>query len=133
MRNIFPGLMLGLVLLFSSCGRDEKNDVDIAGKGGNATMRISPVHGASEVIEGCILYLKYNSQDKPSDDRYDETVACTMVDGHPQGSFTGLKKGDYYIFGKGYNPDHGDTVKGGYPYHIDDDQKTYDITLNLGH
>lgn len=132
MRYTFATLSLGVFLLLAACEREDP--VVIAGKGGNATLRITPQHGGGrEVIEDAVLYIKYNTQDKPVDDRYDDSVACNLVDGKPMGAFTGLKKGAYYLFGTGFNPDHGDIVKGGLPYTIDDENKEYNIILNLGH
>jgi hypothetical protein len=125
-------LLLGASLFFVACKREDP--VVIAGKGGNATLRITPQHGGgAEEIEDAMLYIKYNTKDKPADDRYDDSVACNIVDGKPMGAFTGLKKGDYYLYGTGWNPDHGDIVKGGLPYTIDDENKVYNIVLNLGH
>jgi len=131
MRYLLAGVLLGLIFFTISCKR--KETVHVAGKGGHATLRITPVHGGNETVEHCILYLKYNTLDKPADNKYDESVACNTVDGKPMGAFTDLKTGDYYIFGKGYNPDHADSVKGGYPYTIEDENGVYNITLNLGH
>ncbi len=132
MRCPLVTLLLGISLFFVACKREEP--LVLAGKGGNATLRITAVHGGgAEAIEDAMLYIKYNSKDKPADDRYDDSVACNIVDDKSMGAFTDLKKGDYYIFGTGYNPDHGDIVKGGLPYTIDDENMVYNITLNLGH
>ncbi len=132
MRYPLAALLLGAFLFFVACKREDP--VVLAGKGGNATLRIIPQHGGgAEAIEEAMLYIKYNTKDKPDNDRYDDSVACNIVDGKPMGAFTDLKKGDYYIFGTGYNPDHGDIVKGGLPHTIDDENKVYNITLNLGH
>jgi hypothetical protein len=130
MRYLVPGVLIGFILLFASCKREEV--VRVAGKGGNASLRITPVHGSSETIESCTLYLRYNTLDKPANNKYDEQVECNRVDGKLMGAFSDLKTGDYYIYGVGYNPDHGDTVRGGYPITIEE-ERLHTVTLQLGH
>ncbi|SRR5690606_18962472 len=131
MRYLVSFLMAGSVLFFG-CKREDP--APSAGKGGNATLRITPQHGGGkELIEDAKVYIKYNTKDRPSDNRYDDSVACSLVDEKPLGIISGLHPGDYYLYGQGWNPDHGDVVKGGMPYTIEEDNKVYNITLNLGH
>lgn len=124
---------IGLVLLFAvsvaaSCTSCKKTKESIAGKGGNATLKITPNHHTAP-IDSCTVYLKYNTLDKPASGvQYDESAKCVKVDGKPVATFTSLKQGKYYIYGYGWDPSIPDTVIGGMPYTISED-KVYDINL----
>ncbi len=97
------------------------------GKGGNATITVIPEHHGL-YVDTCTIYIKYNSLDMPSNGVYDDSVVCVLTDTIPVAVFPGLKKGDYYIFGRGYHtlyvPPY---VKGGLPCKIstEDTVKVY--------
>lgn len=112
--RIIVAALLILILGAAGCKREDK-----AGKGGEATLKVTPQHHGKN-INDCIIYLKYDQSTPPSDntDGYDENVAVTMEDGKPVATFTKLKKGKYYIYGNGYDPDISQNVKGGIPYEI---------------
>lgn len=118
--------MLTCSLLAFSCKKDKDTPAseDIGGKGGNATLRITPQHH-SKNIDSCTVYIKYNTLDKPSGN-YDDSARCVLIDSMPVATFTGLKKGKYYLYGKGYDPSIFQTVDGGAPYTI-----SSETTLNL--
>jgi hypothetical protein len=105
----------------------------VPGKGGNATLQIKPVHGSGEEVDNCTIYIKYNTLDMPTDGVYDDSVKCNLVNGEPLGVFVNLHRGNYYLYGKGYNPDHNDEVKGGLPFHIGNEDGLYILDMNLGH
>lgn len=112
--HLVASALLMVTLGAASCQREDK-----AGKGGEATLKITPQHHGLN-IEQCVIYLKYNSSTPPSEttEGYDENVAVTMEDGKPVATFTKLKKGKYYVFGYGYDPSISKDVKGGIPYEI---------------
>lgn len=127
--SIVGGAMLILVCSASSCKRDEP--VEAAGKGGNASIKAVPKHH-SKYINNCTMYIKYNTNDLPSTtfnaSQYDDSLKCMVVDGIPYATFTGLKKGKYYVYGLGYDSTIQQTVQAGKPVTITADQ-TYEITV----
>lgn len=127
--SIVGGAMLILVCSASSCKRDEP--VEVAGKGGNASIKAVPKHH-SKYINNCTMYIKYNTNDLPSAtfsaSQYDDSLKCMVVDGIPYATFTGLKKGKYYVYGLGYDSTIQQTVQAGKPVTITADQ-TYEITV----
>lgn len=118
-------LSVSAMLLFTACERDEKDPVPVGGKGGNATLKVTPQHHGDN-IDSCTIYLKYNAQDKPS--AYDEEVKCVMENGKPVAIFTNLHKGNYYVFGRGWDPGIEQEVEGGIPYTITE-EATKEITV----
>lgn len=125
MNNVFMKTvaMATLVLLtLNSCERKEDN---IAGKGGNATLKVTPQHHGDD-IDSCTIFLKYNAQDLPSS--YDEQIDCVMENGKPVATFSNLKKGEYYVYGSGWDPDINQAVVGGIPYVITE-EKELNITV----
>lgn len=103
----------GLVAV-SSCNRSDDNG-PIGGKGGAATISATPQHH-SKNIDSCIIYIKYNASEAST--TYDDSAKCVQVGGKPVATFTGLKNGKYYLYGKGYDPSILQNVKGGVPYEI---------------
>lgn len=112
--HIAASALLMLTLGAASCSREDK-----AGKGGEATLKVTPQHHGNN-IEQCVIYLKYNASTPPSatTEGYDENIAVAMEDGKPVATFTKLKKGKYYIYGYGYDPTISQDVKGGIPFEI---------------
>lgn len=112
-------LALMFICVAASCN---KNKNSVGGKGGKATLKITPRHHIN-AIDSCTVYIKYNTLDKPGDgvQQYDESAKCVKVDGKPVATFTGLKQGKYYIYGYGWDPAIPDTVVGGMPYTISAD------------
>lgn len=124
MRRFFRfGVMV--LLASASMAACERDETEVAGKGGNAIVKVTPQHHAKDITE-CTIYIKYNTQDKPA--AYDDSVKCVMVDGKPVATFSGLKKGNYYFYGRGYDPDIAQDVNGGLPYTVVED-KEYSILL----
>lgn len=114
-------------LLFASCSREDKDDENTAGKGGQAILRLTPKHHA-KLIDSCKVYIKYNTQDKPA--FYDDSTWCIPVDGKPVGTFSGLKKGKYYLYGYGWDEAIAEAVDGGAPFEIIE-EKAYDYSLSV--
>jgi hypothetical protein len=119
----------------SSCVRSEPEPagpVDIAGKGGNASIIAIPKHHF-KYIDSCTVYIKYNTLDKPSQNfnpsQYDDAVKCVKINDSAWAStFSGLKKGNYYIYGIGRDNSLDTTVVGGKPVTITA-ESVYNITL----
>ncbi len=127
-RLLFLVLILApFCVAFSGCEKDEKKEVAVGGKGGTATLRFTPMHH-SAYIDSITVYIAYNVQDAPS--QYDDSVVATKIgDGKAVAEFTGLKKGYYYVLGKGYDPGIFQNVKGGIPVTIPEEDSVYNYTL----
>ena len=97
-----------------SCRKEET----LAGKGGNATLTITPQHHGLNIANSKV-YIKYNAKNTPS--FYDDSVQTSMQNGIPTAVFTQLTKGDYYIYGIGIDTSIKQTVKGGIPYTIENE------------
>lgn len=110
--------VLSLSLFTFSCGDRNNPEPEQAGKGGSTTLKVTPMHHDKN-IDSCTVYIKYNAQDKPSN--YDEEVKCVMESGKPVATFTGLKKGKYYVYGSGWDENIEQAVVGGIPYTISQD------------
>lgn len=104
-----------------SCKKIPQTEPFTSGKGGNTTVSVVPVHH-SDYVDTCTLYIKYNTRDAPADGIYDDSVVCVLIDTIPVAVFPGLKKGDYYLFARGYHtlyvPPY---VRGGMPYTVKSD------------
>ncbi|MCW3123680.1 MAG: hypothetical protein JWQ38_3172 [Flavipsychrobacter sp.] len=109
------GMIFVVVLLVVVGCKKPQQTTSIGGKGGTNTIAVTPEHHG-EFVDTCTVYIKYNTLDAPADGIYDDSAACVQVDTIPVATFTGLKQGNYYLFGKGihatYTPPN---VKGGLP------------------
>ena len=106
------------------CERDEPI-AEGAGKGGNAILKVIPKHH-SIPVDSCIIYIKYNSLDASS--VYDDSVTVTQENGNPTATFSGLKTGNYYLYGAGWDTDIDMGVIGGLPYTVTE-ETTHNISL----
>ena len=119
-RNIsyIASALLLTMALATSCSREDPDDNagdDVGGKGGNAILKVTPQHHGID-IEECTVYIKYNAQDLPS--TFDDSAVCVMEGGRPVATFNNLKKGNYYLYGYGWDPAFSENVDGGPPYRI---------------
>lgn len=119
--RIYVGVSL-LALAFGCNRKDEETDV--AGKGGNAILKITPKHH-SQIIDSCKVYIKYNTLDATAS--YDDSTWALPSNGSVA-VFQGLKAGKYYIFGLGWDKSINQEVRGGLPHTITE-QKTYELIL----
>lgn len=112
------GLLIAgtFLLLAAGCHPDKQ---DGPGKGGSATVVVYPQHHqvAKNIINGKV-YVRYNTLDAPTSGVYDDSATCTNHDSLLSGSFPGLKNGNYYFYGTGYDTSVHQPVKGGTPYTI---------------
>jgi hypothetical protein len=127
-------LLAGLLFLAAGCKGTDPDPIvtPIGGKGGNATLHITPRHHGRQ-IDSCTVYIKYNATDKPSDDHYDDSAQCVQVSGLPVATFSGLKKGNYYLYGYGWDPTLSPPqhVKGGYAYPVTSEtDQTTDLAVS---
>lgn len=96
-----------LSVMLYSCDKDNNNTVTpppppvVAGKGGNNTLRVVPLHNNVN-IDSCWIYIKYNSLDRP--ESYDDSVYCTLdAEKEYSAYFRNLKKGNYFLYAKGWD------------------------------
>jgi hypothetical protein len=127
--NRYLLLIAGLLIFFSACKGNDPEPTPVGGKGGNAILNVTPRHHGRQ-IDTCTVYIKYNATDAPSNGVYDDSAACVLVSGIPVATFSGLKKGNYYLYGYGWDPtltppQH---VKGGFAYPIQE-ENTQSIDL----
>ena len=106
------------LLPVAGCKKPAEASTTSGGKGGDRTIKVSPEHHGI-FVDTCTVYIKYNTQDAPLDNVYDDSLVCVMMDTIPVAVFTNLKVGDYYLFARGYHtlyvPPY---VKGGLPCKI---------------
>ena len=115
MKEIFI-ISAAAIALLSACKTKEK---DVPGKGGNATLNVYPQH--HEIAKRLVnfkVYIKYNTSDAPTSGVYDDSMACTNHDSLVSCSFSGLKNGNYYFYGYGYDTSINQNVHGGIPYTV---------------
>jgi hypothetical protein len=118
MKKLSIGLcaLSAMVLMGASC---HKTSSPVAGKGGSTTLKVSPQHhGRSMNFTAMTVYIKYNTQDAPSNGVYDDSVHCTNADTVWTATFPQLQNGNYYLYGYGYDTSVNENVKGGSPYAI---------------
>jgi hypothetical protein len=105
----------------------------IGGKGGAASLTIYPQHhGVANTLDSMMVYIKYNTADKPADGKYDDSATCTITNMQPSCTFSSLWNGNYYIYGTGIDYSYpGQRMKGGISYTIKAQQATT-IMLPVG-
>ncbi len=110
-----------LSALLFSCTKGD--DPEVAGKGGNGVLRVRPMHHVKQV-DSVAVFIKYNSADPPVSGLYDDSVHCVRVNDTLVATFSGLKKGAYYLYGYGWdgrNLSPGQPVKGAFAYSMPDE------------
>lgn len=113
MKIVSISTIVALFLLAAACKPSKNNSVSGGGKGGNVTIRLIPELWG-EFVDTCMVYVKYGSLDAPAGDIYDDSVLCITANDTPSATFTNLKVGLYYFYGKGYHTGagHPPDVKG---------------------
>ena len=105
LSKITLGLFIACVVA-AGCTRD--NDIVIppdfptGGKGGKATLRITPKHHGKN-IDSCIIKLAYDAENFPNK-AWDEIKTVSMIDNRPIAAFDSLAPGHYFIYAEGYDP-----------------------------
>ncbi len=100
-----------LALLFSLSGCKEE------GIGGNAEVAFTVEHH-EDMIPYATVYIKYGAKEFPgaTTSVYDDSV---LTDATSHGHFHELVKGDYYLYGVGYDSAVSEIVKGGIGISLD--------------
>lgn len=86
-------LIILFAIAFTSCHKE--------GTGGKSSVSGTVRHHAA-AIPACVIYIKYGATEFPGTDvsKYD---AHTTADASAHYEFTGLQKGNYYLYGVGYD------------------------------
>jgi hypothetical protein len=92
-----------MALTFTSCHKE--------GTGGHSSVNGNVKHH-SKLIPNAVVYIKYGATEFPGTDvgLYDDHVTS---DTNAHYEFTGLRKGDYYLYGVGWDAAGPFEVKGG--------------------
>ncbi len=99
----FAIALVALSIIFTSCKKE--------GTGGKSSISGKVEHHGA-AIPGSIVYIKYGAIDFPGTNvsTYDAQV---NADAQGAYKFEGLQKGDYYLYGVGYDNAIVDNVSGG--------------------
>jgi hypothetical protein len=118
MRNIFSVLVLATSLTIVSCHKE--------GEGGKASVSGTVMHHTTP-ISASVVYIKYGESEFPGPDvsQYDAQVTA---DANGRYEFSSLYKGDYFLYGVGYDNNVGEIVSGGVAVEI---KKNKDYSANV--
>ena len=103
---LFVLLLIG-VSIFDSCSKP--------GLGGQNTVNVTPQHHGRN-IKDCIVYVKFGTSELPGTlpSNYDASFSTNPPDSFTV-KVTGLKEGDYYFYGIGFDSTIMLPVSGGLP------------------
>ena len=118
------------VLSFSAC---KKNETCSAGRGGSLTIVAFPQHHGKPIYNRAVyldtIYVKFNTQDAPGTNTANYDTYFVGEAGEDHVHMEGLKCGDYYFLGAGFDTTINQRVVGGIPFSTD--QKEGEIDLNI--
>lgn len=104
------------------------------GPGGKNTIVAFPKHHSSP-IPGTKVYIKYGTKNFPGEDvsKYDAFKIAEKEGNSPDVHvhFEDLQKGDYYLYGVGYDSAISQIVKGGIPVSINTKSGETTVTLPI--
>lgn len=127
-RYINIVFLLLIVISFIACKKDKCQ----SGVGGNLTLKLKTMHH-STYLHGCLVKIKYGTQDFQGEfGAYDATYQAGVNDSIV--IISGLKCGDYYIYGTGVDSTLTATskaVKGGIPYSTTNEDGVVELILPL--
>jgi hypothetical protein len=117
MKKIIYSLLLYSALI--SCGKE--------GLGGKATIKGTVKHHSTPIPKA-VVYIRYGTKDFPGSNvtHYDASVTANA---NAEYEFTNLKKGDYYLFGVGFDSSIVKNVVGGIPIEIKN--KTETVSMDV--
>jgi hypothetical protein len=97
------------------------------GPGGNSTIAFTTKHH-EVIIPHCRVFIKYGDRSFPGEDTtiYDDAVTS---DNSGNGSFEGLTRGAYYIYGVGFDTSINQPVYGGTPVTIGKNEEVKTIVV----
>ncbi|MFK7808293.1 MAG: hypothetical protein AB8F74_10875 [Saprospiraceae bacterium] len=120
-------LLFSVLTLLCSCNRDDDDDVppDPIGKVFGQAMH------HDEPIPNTTIYIKYGVMEFPGIDPllYDDQVTATGPDATFE--FNGLGKGNYYLFGVGFDEACPCDVIGGIPVVLHSDEATFETIVPI--
>jgi hypothetical protein len=139
MRRIYSlSVLTFATILAVSCQR--KNEPipaepnPVGGKGGNAELRVTAKHHEA-TMDSCTIYIRYDANAMPTDMKWDDTMNVKVENGRYMAVFTSLKKGSYFLYGKGWDfslEGEDKTVTGWASFRIPDTAaRVYDTYLNV--
>ncbi|WP_276131879.1 hypothetical protein [Polluticoccus soli] len=125
---IFPALIMVSLASCDGCKRD--NDINVpGGKGGTGILRITLQHHDRILDTAGIVYMAYGME-APGDGKYADSVKCINENGQHVAIFNNLRKGEYYLYGKGFDSKAGAMIAGGNGYLLRE-EKTVDYVLSV--
>lgn len=102
--KLLPCLFAVVILSLAACLKPDGARQLTGGKGGKATLRVSPYNGSSGLwLQKGTIYIKYATWDAPPDGIYDDSIECVKTDTMITAVFIGLKAGDYFVYASGYD------------------------------
>ena len=109
------------ITIIASCKKE--------GTGGKATITGLAKHHAKP-IPNAVVYIKYGVKESPGTNpaNYDASVTS---DGNAKYEFKELNKGDYYLFGIGYDSAISNTVTGGVPVSVKKKTETVQADVSV--
>ncbi|HET7819638.1 MAG TPA: hypothetical protein VFL70_10055 [Bacteroidia bacterium] len=113
-------LSIALLLFFcSSCTKE--------GPGGKIIIKGRVMHH-EQPIPNATVYIKYGTQDSPGSNitYYDANV---KADANANYQFNNLRRGEYYLFGVGFDSTIVEQVSGGIPVKVKNKEET--VTLDV--
>ena len=127
-KTVFLLSALFVIIFFSCC----KKNKCTAGLGGKVTIVAYPQHHVFPILNKSwypdTVYLKFNTQNGDSNlAAYNIYFVGEAGENHVH--LEGLKCGDYYIYGVGFDTTISKRVKGGIPYSFD--KTSGEIDLNI--
>jgi hypothetical protein len=137
MRKLLYLFLSVSLLAFSACGDDDNDQTPqsdcVGGKGGAMVLAAKTVHH-TRPINGCKLYIKYNTNSFPGENTsvYDDSLQMPIDSS--QAWFSGLKCGKYYLYATGIDsllPSPVWIVKGGIPVNTSLSADTLNITVYI--
>lgn len=124
-------IVLFCSLAYISCKKSGNNTPSGGGPGGNTTLLVMPQHGGV-LIDSCTVFIKYGTDNAPTDGVYDDSAVVALNDTIPIAAFHNLTNGVYYLFGRGYHSTYSPPyLKGGRNVTISN-QDSVQVYLQLG-
>lgn len=114
-------IFISFVTAFVACGKE--------GSGGKASIHGYAKHHALS-IPGTTIYIKYGAKESPGTNPslYDASV---KADSKAYYEFVNLKRGDYYLYGVGYDSTIAAPVIGGIPVQIEKSNSVVPIDVPI--
>ncbi len=129
-KKIIPFTLL-VILMISSCNKDEEKCV--AGTGGNLTILAFPKHHGTTIPNlpnyPDTVFVKFNTQDSPGSSQANYDTYFVGEVGQEYVKVFGLKCGEYYFMGVGFDTTINERVVGGMPFSTDQIEGELNLTL----